>query len=237
MTPIFNLLVYYYKTTFFELIVFGIPNAILFTLWARYYWNLFFYQFFIFHFLCTYLMIKIKAFNATAERMTRSRKLVRIRDLIHSYHLIADEIHEYNVSYWSKFLLNFWLSYGLTVILLLYITVFVSMQLILKLLFAYVLTAFTSSFLLLIFKASSVNHSANSSHGKISSLLVCYSQHNRHPKKSHLFIKFKVRFPKPLDQATGIGGKGHFWYTPPPGRKFFENSPLSGNFGHSRCLL
>ena len=82
MTPVFNLLVYYYKTTFFELSVFGIPNAILFTLWARYYWNFFFYQFFIFHFLCTYLMIKIKAFNATAKGMNRSRKLVRIRELI-----------------------------------------------------------------------------------------------------------------------------------------------------------
>ena len=126
MTPVFNLLVYYYKTTFFELLVFGIPNAILFTLCARYYWNFFFYQFFIFHLLCNYLMIKIKALNAIAERITRSQKLVRIRELIRSYHSIADEIHEYNVSYWSKFLLNFWLSYGLTVILLLYIIFFVS---------------------------------------------------------------------------------------------------------------
>ena len=25
-------------------------------------------------------------------------------------------------------------------------------------------------------------------------------------------------------QATGIGGRGYFWYTP-PGRKFFENTP------------
>ena len=38
-------------------------------------------------------------------------------------------------------------------------------------------------------------------------------------------------------QATGIGGgRGYFWYTP-PGRKFFENTPPSGDFGSSRHFV
>ena len=195
LSPVFVLSVYYYKTTFFDIFIFGIPNAIHFTLLARYYWNIFCYQFLMFHFLCTYLRIKVKSLNSNAERMTRNRKLVRIRELIRSYHLVANEIHDYNVSYWSKFLLNFWLSYGLTVILLLYSVVFISMQLLLKLIFIYTLFAFTFSFLLLILKTSSVNNSANISHKKITSLFVFYSRHNKHPKSSLLFNKMKVCIP------------------------------------------
>ena len=99
LSPLFILPFYYYKTTFLEVLIFGIPNAIHFTLWVRYYWNFFVYQFLVFHFLCSYLKTKINALNTTAEQMTRSVKLVRIRELIHSYHSIANEIHEYNVPY------------------------------------------------------------------------------------------------------------------------------------------
>ena len=192
IAPVFVLSVYYYKTTILDIFIFGIPNAIHFTLLARYYWNVFCYQFLMFHFICTYLRIKVKTLNSTAERMTRSRKLVKIRELIRSYHLVANEIHDYNVSYWSKFLLNFWLSYGLTVILLLHSVVFISMQLLLKLIFIYTLFAFTFTFLLLIMKTSSVNNSANISHKTITSLFVFYSRHNKHPKSSLLFNKMKV---------------------------------------------
>ena len=192
LSPFYMLSVYYYKTTFIETIIFGIPNAIHFTLWGRYYWNIFFYQFLIFHYMCSYLKTKIKALNATTERMTRRRIVVRIRELIRSYHSIADEMHEYNTTYWSKFLLNFWLSYGLTVILLLYIDLFISMELINKFIMYYVLFAFLTSFLMLILKASSVNHWAKCSHVRIASLYVSYSPHNRHPKNSRLSTKFKV---------------------------------------------
>ena len=192
LSPLFILPFYYYKTTFLETIIFGIPNAIHFTLWCRYYWNIFFYQFLVFHYMCSYLKTKIKALNATAKQMTRSRKLVGVWKLIRSYHSIADEINEYNTTYWSLFLLNFWLSYGLTVILLLYIDLFIYMVLITKFILYYVLFAFVTSFLMLILKASSVNHWAKCSHVRIASLYVSYSLYNRQPKNSRLFTKFKV---------------------------------------------
>ena len=39
LAAVFVLSVYYYKTTFFEVLIFGIPNAIHFTLWVRYLLN------------------------------------------------------------------------------------------------------------------------------------------------------------------------------------------------------
>ena len=192
LSPLFVLSFYYYKTTLFETIIFGIPNAIQFTLWVRYYWNIFFYQFLVFRFLCSYLKIKIKALNAMANHMTRNRKFLGVWKLIGSYHSIADEIHEYNTTYWSKFLLNFWLTYGLTVILLLYIALFIYIELITKFISCYVFLAFVTSFLMLILKASSVNHWAECSHVRIASLYVYYSLHNRHSKNLRLFTKFKV---------------------------------------------
>ena len=191
-TTSFSLTLYYNNTTFFEILMYGIPNTILFNLWGRFFWNIFFYQFLIFHFLCSYLIIKIKALNASAEQMIANQKLIRIRELIRSYHSIAVEINEYNVSYWSKFLFNFWLTFGLIVVILLYTVVFVPMPFIIEFVVVYVLIAYITSFLMLIFKASSVNQSANSSYQKISSLFVFYLGHNSHTKKSGLFTKFKV---------------------------------------------
>ena len=192
LSPLYILPVYYYKTTFLEMMIFGIPNAIHFTLWARYYWNIFFYQFPTFLFLCSYLNIKINALNAIAKQMTRSRRFVGVGKLIRLYHSIADEIHEYNTTYWSKFMLNFWFFYGLTVILLLYIVIFISIEFVTKSTLYYVMFIFITSFLMLVMKASSVNHSAKCSHLKIDSLYVSYSQHKRHPTKSRLLTKFKV---------------------------------------------
>ena len=37
-------------------------------------------------------------------------------------------------------------------------------------------------------------------------------------------------------QATGIGGRGYFWYTP-PGRKFFENTPPLEILGQATILF
>ena len=195
--PSFILPFYYYQTSSLEFLFFGIPNAIHFTFWVRYYWNFFFYQFLIFHFLCSYLKIKIQILNERAKRMNRNRNVVGIRELIRSYHSIAVEINEYNASYWSKYLFNFWLCYGLTVILLLYSVVFISMESITKFILSYVLFAFITSFLMMILKASSVNYAAKCSHKTLSSLFVYYSRHNSHPKRSRLFIKCKVRIPNP----------------------------------------
>ena len=192
LSPLYILPVYYYKTTFLELVIFGIPNAIHFTLWVRYYWNIFFHQFPVFLFMCSYLNIKINALNAIAKQMTRSRRFVGVGKLIRSYHSIADEIHEYNTTYWSKFMLNFWFFYGLTVILMLYIVIFISMEFVTKSILCYILFAFATSFLMLVLKASSVNHSAQYSHTTIGSLYVSYSHHERHPKNSRLSTKFKV---------------------------------------------
>ena len=37
------------------------------------------------------------------------------------------------------------------------------------------------------------------------------------------------------NQATGIGGRGYFWYTPLA--ENFSKIPAPGNFGHSCCLI
>ena len=192
-TTSFSLMLYYNNTTFFEILMYGIPNTILFNFWGRIFWNIFFYQFLIFHFLCSYLIIKIEALNASAGQMICNQKLVRIRELIRSYHSIAVEINEYNVSYWSKFLLNFWLTFGLIVVILLYTFIFVSMPFIIEFVVVYVLIAYITSFLMLIFKASSVNQSANNSYLKTNYLFVFYIGHNSHCKKSGLLTIFKVK--------------------------------------------
>ena len=183
-----------YKTTFLESFIYGIPNTIHFTIWVRYYYNILFYQFLIFYFMCSYLIIKIKTLNANAIRMVMTRS--QVWKLIRSYHSIADEIHDYNVSYWSKFILNFWLTYGVIAIIMLYMNLFVSTLAIIKMVLVYVFFSIITSFLMLIFNASSVNHWANCSHDKFNYLFVSFSQKNSIPKRSYLLTKLKVCYFK-----------------------------------------
>ena len=118
--------------------------------------------------------------NEKAKQMIRSERFANIGTLLRQYHWICDEINEYNVTYWSKFLFVFWLTNGINLILFLFITVFSSMELFLRIIIVIVAIEFTLSFLLLIFNASSVNLAANNSYKTFNSLILHYCHHNKH---------------------------------------------------------
>ena len=74
---------------------------------------------------------------------------------------ISLEINEYNHSFWSKYLLGYWLSVGSVDVCLLYIMVFTKQQLTILIIFFYMFLMLTTAFFFVIFTASSVNYRFN----------------------------------------------------------------------------
>jgi hypothetical protein len=70
-------------------------------------------------------------------------------------------LEEYNVNYWSKYLLSVWLIFGGFINFLFYCLLFVEINFIQKLIVVYISILLSTTFLLIINTASSVNYEAN----------------------------------------------------------------------------
>ena len=176
----FSMLLYIMRDQPIHVLMYGIPNSTLLALTAHYFGNIYFFQFLFFLIICSYLKHKINGMNETAKQMIENKRFANMGSLLRRYHQICDEINEYNVTYWSKFLFVFWLTFGVNLILFLFLTVFSSMELFLRIIIVIVAIEFTMSFLLLIFNASSVNLAANNSYKTFNSLILHYCHHNKH---------------------------------------------------------
>ena len=164
-------------------IIYGIPNSVLIALQIYYFLNIYFFQFLFFLIICLYLKHKINRMKETAKQMIRSKGFANIGGLLRRYHWICDEITEYDDTYWSKFLFVFWLTFGINLILFLFIIIFSSMELFLRIIIAFGAFQMAVSFLLLIFIASSVTLAVNNSYKTCNSLIVCFTQYNKRLRK------------------------------------------------------
>ena len=192
-TIAFNLGFYGFHGSLYDVLVYGIPNTILFDFWTHYVWNMICFQFMSFYIICLYLKFKINSLNESLLEMQRSNRFSRIRETLKAFDLIHKEINEYNETFWSKILFAFWLIFALFCILVLYITLFIEMALPIKILFAYVLLIVTTIFTFLIFTASSVNKCANKSHKIMNSLIITFSNQNKYRFSQKISSKIKVR--------------------------------------------
>ena len=177
---------------FYDGLIYGLPYVVASTLWVYYFWNIFLFQFVCFYLICLYLKIKINSLNESLLEMKRRKRFIRIRETLQSFDSLYSEINEYNTTFWSKFLAVFWLTFGLVIILLLYVTIFVSFSSIIKFMFIDCLIFIVISFLFLIFTASSVNYCANKSYKTLNSLIISYSKHNKHFHYTRIVTNLKV---------------------------------------------
>ena len=174
--------------TFMQTIIFGIPSSLLFIVYAYCAWNVMLYQLAYFHILCFYLKLKIIDINNKLKVLSNTTNSYQIYEQLVKMDLLYKEINEYNTTYWSKFLLSFWLTYGSATILLLYIIIFIEMSFYIKFIYIYAFIVFGSIFLFIIFKASSINLETFKSYYILNNLLISLNQ----KRIKRLAIKFKV---------------------------------------------
>ena len=179
----FSMFLYIVRDRPIVVLMYGIPNSILLSLLGYYYTNMYFFQFLFFLTICSYLKHKINGLNETAKQMIRNKRFANIGGLLRRNHWLCDEINEYDDKYWSKFLFVFWLTSGINLTLILFITIFSSVELLLRLIFVFGVIELTISFITLIFMASSLNLSVYNSYKRCNSLIVCFTQDNKQLRK------------------------------------------------------
>ena len=182
MTPLIGLLCvypYYLKTSLWETMMFGVPNAI-FLGWVTFTnYGIALWQLFYFYILCYYLNIKIQSIN-TQLIVRRNRKFRTLRAM----NAIHQEIHEYNVTYWSKYLFSIWMLLGSVIVMGIYGIFFVPLDIITRILMVYVISFMVVIMTFIAYTASAVNFEANKFY-KSNNLLMA----NRRIKDTKVKIK------------------------------------------------
>ena len=184
--------IYIFKTNLIETVYFGFPNALLLATWVIHFFNSLTYQCLLFYILCLYLKMKINSLNERLIEMKRRKQFIRIRETLQSFDSLYSEINEYNTTFWSKILFTFCTLLGTVIVFVLFVCLFIKVDLINLCLFSYALFILSSLFLLIIFTASSVNYCANKSYKTLNSLIISYTKHNKHFYYRRVSTKFKV---------------------------------------------
>jgi hypothetical protein len=118
-------------STIMDLIVFAIPWSLYHTLCGYFVANLYFYQLIYFQIICYYLKLKLKSINKELVIPSKNKTLNKFSFKmiilnLNKLNSIYCEIHEYNNNYWSIFL--FWLILILvtSIIIFLFIILFMT---------------------------------------------------------------------------------------------------------------
>ena len=150
----------------FEIIFYGIPNAIFISLSSYYLIGSCFWHLIYFYFICYYLRIRIRSLNKRLE------KRVNIYNTVINFNQLYKQIQEYNDIFWSKYLLCVWLFMGFSIIDTLFIILFIPFNFIIKLIFIYALLVYGLIFFFVIFTASSVQFEAKKSYKLLNKFYV-----------------------------------------------------------------
>ena len=190
MSLIFCLMPYIIKCTLFEILIFGIPNTLFFTLIVHYVFNTILFHGIYLYILCYYLKLKFRNIGNISSKMKTN-----IKSIIYSIFDINSEISEYNQQFWSKYFLTFWLYMGSIISIALYMALFKSTILIYKIMLLYAFTVFSLIFLLQIFTASSVNYESNKSYKVLNSLMANNNRYNNTYKQklNRISINNKIK--------------------------------------------
>ena len=184
---------YFMFTSLLDTVVYGLPNAVLLMIWAHYLFQVLLYQMVYIHFVCIYLKLRIEDLNQKMilfnERKFKS--FLTLDTILKSLNSLYNEINEYNISFFSKFYLLFWLTIGSITILLLFILFFVSMALVIKVIIFYCLMVLMSLFLFVIFTASSVNSMAFKSYKHLNNCFISLSGTKNRWKT---YYRFRLKF-------------------------------------------
>ena len=157
-----------------EFFCFVIPWVSLFTLWVNTTAGYLLHQINYFSIICYYLKLKLKVLNTRFEAQIKSTKRLTITDVrkfIRNYDFIHREIHEFNNNHWSLYLAILVGSVMIMLDLLLYFSIFLVLNPIVKILFFYIVFIFLSFLVLLLMTASTVGREANRTHTILNNLL------------------------------------------------------------------
>ena len=141
------------------------------SLWLYHTQNIITIQLLLFFIICKYFKIKFEVQNKIIEKI-RSINTNRIKNILYSYDRLYREINEYNTTYWSKFLFSIWFCFGVFIVVLIYLLIFVNISIVIRILIFYFTILHSSLYLFIMTNASSLNSEANKSYKIFNSFYV-----------------------------------------------------------------
>ena len=193
--------IYSFTTNMWETVCYGIPNAIITTIFAIHFNNLITYHLLLHFIICLYTEMKLNAMNERLLEMKRRKRFIRIRETLQSFDSLYSEINEYNTTFWSKILFTFWTLLGIIIVFTLYVCLFIKIDIVTKIMLSYYLCFLILIFMYIIFTASSVTYCANKSYKTLNSLFISYSKQNDQANHKSISQKLKVDFKNLIIQA------------------------------------
>ena len=187
---IISISIYICFTSFNEVLLYGLPATLMMFFESLHFWSFLGYQYVYYYLVCKYLGIKLKNSNENLILVRKEGEQCKIRKILKTLNAIYCEIKEYDSTYLSKFLLNVWLLIGLIFIILFYVDIFITFELLVKVMIHYVTLLYFFLFIFTITTAASINYSNRKTYKLLNCLyLVLPLSVNR----GNILTKYKVR--------------------------------------------
>ncbi len=158
-----------------QIFIYSLPHSILFSLSIHYIYYINVWQVIYFYIICRYIKIKLNELKQIIILLNESRLKTNssyIMTIITSFTAVFKEINEYNTSYWSKYLLAFWLIQGAITLNAFYLGVFARLSSTYSLFFIYGTIVMGLTFSLILNTAASVNNEVNKLFKHFNSLIA-----------------------------------------------------------------
>ena len=190
---ILNISIYIAFMPFNEILLYGIPNTITVCFESIYFWNFLGYQYVYYYLVCKYLDMKLKNTNEKLVLLRKEEQQCEIIKILKTLNAIYCEIKEYDSTYLSKFLLNVWLLIGTILVILIYVDIFITFQLLMRIIIHYITMLYFFLFIFTITTAASINYDNRKSYKLLNSLFMVFPPRLNHSHNGEISTKYKVR--------------------------------------------
>ena len=170
-----------------ETIIYGIPNNFIYMSTVYYSMEINMFQVLYFYLMCVFIKVKVKSIHSRAEQLIKTRNYSNIGSVLKQLNAVFAEVNDYNKTFWSKFLVGFWVTIGSMAMLFLYCVLFTKMPFVHRMIMMYNVFILVPLFLFVIFTAASVNFEANNSYKVLTRLNLAYI------KERNINRKFKLK--------------------------------------------
>lgn len=174
------------------MLIYGLPNAILFGYWAYTMYLTVVTQFLVFFIVCQYLALKIKTLNKAIERWDGQTSTATVRRVLYLFTTVYKELKQYNSTYMSKYLLIIWFFNGAGIVLLTYMALFNDITLVMRIAVIYGAITQALFYLFVIFTASSVTHETKKTYKILNSFYIRFSKQQSLANTQNFRAAFKV---------------------------------------------
>ena len=158
---------------------YGVLHSLLYAIFVHHFSAELLTQIFYCYIICVYLKLKIRNLNKIfIIGIKQNKNISGIQRILEKFDSIYEEIDEYNTTYWSKFLFISWLYLGSLSTIILFVVVFITIPLILRVALIYGVFFFIISLHFMYATASSLNTEANRSYRPFNAIMAKHSTDN-----------------------------------------------------------